>query len=69
VRVALWRLRPSCLERSLVVQRWLAAHGIARDVVVGTHGGPSGEFSAHAWLDGAADGCAGRYVEITRLAP
>ncbi len=28
----------SCLERSLVLQRWLAAHGVARDVIVGTEG-------------------------------
>jgi hypothetical protein len=56
--------RASCLERSLVLQRWLAAHGDARDVVIGTTG-PAG-FQAHAWLDGDDD--AG-FVELARLPP
>ena len=60
---------PSCLERALVLQRWLRAQGIARDVVVGTHGGARGGFAAHAWLDGEPQPAGRRYVELTRLAP
>ena len=66
VRAVLRRREHSCLERSLVLQRWLAAHGDERDVVIGTTG-PAG-FQAHAWLDGDEDGAA-RFVELSRLPP
>jgi hypothetical protein len=68
VRVVLRRLEPSCLERALVIQRWLATQGIERDVVVGTHGG-AGDFSAHAWVDGTPQDGQHDYVEMIRLAP
>ena len=32
------RQRPSCLERSLVLQRWLASQGTSRDLVIGVTG-------------------------------
>jgi transglutaminase superfamily protein len=64
VYAVLRRRDPSCLERSLVIQRWLAAHGDARDVVIGTSGVV--EFEAHAWLDGDAASAA-RFNELTRL--
>lgn len=66
VRAVLRRREPSCLERSLVLQRWLAAQGDPRDVVIGTTGASG--FEAHAWLDGEDAGVA-RYTEITRLPP
>jgi hypothetical protein len=66
VRAVLRRRECSCLERSLVLQRWLAAHGDARDVVIGTTG-PAG-FLAHAWLDGD-EYSAARFVELSRLPP
>jgi hypothetical protein len=66
VRAMLRRRDPSCLERSLVLQRWLAAHGDPRDVVIGTTGAAG--FEAHAWLDGEEAGVA-RFTEITRLPP
>jgi hypothetical protein len=69
VRLVIAKQRPSCLERSLVMQRWLAAHGIERDVVVGTDGRPGVNFAAHAWLDGEAETPGARYAEILRLAP
>jgi hypothetical protein len=69
VRVVLRRESPSCLERALVLQRWLAAHGDARDVVVGTEGGAKGNFAAHAWLDGEPQPAGRRYVEMIRLSP
>jgi hypothetical protein len=63
------RQEPSCLERALVLQRWLLAQGIARDVVVGTRGSTNDAFAAHAWLDGEPLPPGRRYVEMTRLAP
>lgn len=51
VLVVLRLVRASCLERSLVLQRFDAADGRRRDVVVGvTRRG--GHTRAHAWLDG-----------------
>jgi hypothetical protein len=68
VHAVLRRLEPSCLERSLVLQRWLAAHGEPRTVVVGVSA-PQ-DFSAHAWLEGEALPAGGpAYNEIARLAP
>ena len=46
------RGRPTtCLQRALVLQRWHAAQGNPREVVIGV-AGESSSFSAHAWLDG-----------------
>jgi hypothetical protein len=64
VYAILRRREPSCLERSLVMQCWLAAHGDRRDVVIGTTGVEG--FEAHAWLEGDL-GSAARYVELARL--
>jgi hypothetical protein len=69
LRLVFWLQRPSCLERALVLQRWLAGQGIPRDVVVGTEGGASRGFAAHAWLEGEPQPPGRRYVEILRLAP
>jgi len=69
VRFMLSREEPSCLERSLVLQRWLLAHGVERDVVIGTTGNASKAFTAHAWVDGERVPEALGYVEMIRLAP
>ena len=61
------RLEPSCLERSLVLQRWLAAQGEQRTVVVGVSS--PREFAAHAWLEGEPLPAGSDYHEIARLAP
>jgi hypothetical protein len=62
------RLEPTCLERALVLQAWLHAHRVDRDVVIGVKGA-QGEVRAHAWLDGIGDRDEGtRYSEIHRLA-
>lgn len=45
--------RATCLERSLILQAWLAAHGMRRDVVIGVR--RDGDVKAHAWLDGVED--------------
>jgi transglutaminase superfamily protein len=68
VEAILRRRRHTCLEGALVRQRWLAAHGVKCDVVIGVTA-PSAGFSAHAWLDrGDAPAPARPHVEIARLA-
>lgn len=57
----------SCLERSLILQRWLAAHGERRDVVIGITGAT--DFRAHAWLDGDPEAAAVPFQELARLRP
>jgi hypothetical protein len=51
VRFVLRRLPTTCLERAMIEQRWQAAHGNPRDVLVAVRG-PAGSFRAHAWLEG-----------------
>src|SRR6266576_3187187 len=51
VRAALRRTEDTCLVESIVLQRWFAAHGEPRDLIVGVSD-PTDEFRAHAWLDG-----------------
>jgi hypothetical protein len=65
VYAALRRLKPSCFERSLVLQRWLCYRGDFRAVVIGVTA-EGGGFSAHAWLEGEH---APGYEEIARVAP
>jgi hypothetical protein len=48
------RMRATCLERSLVLQRWDAGQRLSRDLVIGVTA-PSRGFHAHAWLDGDPD--------------
>jgi hypothetical protein len=63
---ALLRRKPStCLERALVLQRWHAAHGSERDVIIGVKG-PADNFAAHAWVDGEAD-LEDSFEELLRL--
>ena len=63
VDAILRRQDPTCLERALVLQSWLAAHGEPTDVVIGVTG-MEGGFSAHAWLDGESPG---GFEELTRV--
>jgi Transglutaminase-like superfamily len=64
VVAVLSRLEPTCLERSLVLQRWLADHGRPLDVVIGVK--HDDVVRAHAWLEPEDnDG----YVDLHRLAP
>jgi Transglutaminase-like superfamily len=51
VYAVLRRREDTCLVRSMVLQRWHAAHGRRRDLIVGVTA-PSQGFEAHAWLDG-----------------
>ena len=50
VRAALRRLSPTCLERALVEQAWLASVGTPRDVVIGVPHDGMTEAPAHAWV-------------------
>ena len=68
VEVLLRRRPHSCLERALVRQRWLAAHGEPRAIAIGVTA-PSHGFRAHAWLVGEDDPLAQDFQELTRLEP
>lgn len=68
VEALLRRRHHSCLEGAIVRQRWLVAHAIHRDVVIGVTS-PSDKFAAHAWVDGEEDVPAAEYLELTRLTP
>ena len=57
--------RASCLERSLIMQRWLFAGGEPHDVLIGVASSTS-PISAHAWLDNEA---APGYQVIARVNP
>jgi len=65
VNAVLRRTPNTCLERALVLQRWLVEHGTEKDVVVGVTG--RNDFRAHAWLDGEA--VDEQFQELTRLRP
>lgn len=71
VRGVLSRLSPTCLERALIWQSWLAARGDLRDVVIGVPSAGLGPEKppAHAWVDGADPSSATTYLELHRLAP
>ena len=50
--IAFWlrRRRATCLERSLILQRWLMTIGQPHDVLIGVEA-PGETMVAHAWLD------------------
>lgn len=66
---ALRRLEPTCLEKALVQQAWLASRGTMRDVVIGVPPGGMPAEPAHAWVDGTDSVSAKNYVELHRLPP
>lgn len=69
IELALRMRRATCLERSLVVQRWLLARGREHDVVVGVAGGAEA-LDAHAWIDRYdADEQGAGYEVLTRVGP
>jgi hypothetical protein len=68
VHAMLRRRSATCLERSLVVQRWHAAHGLRRDVVIGVTGATT-DFEAHAWLDGEQLPPDAGFDELVRVRP
>jgi len=67
VRAALRRLSPTCLERALVEQAWLASVGVLRDIVIGVPPEGMTQAPAHAWVDGTDDVSPEKYLELHRL--
>jgi hypothetical protein len=76
VSVALTWRGATCLERSLVLQQWLAAHGSSADVLIGvapqtTGPGPGpgrSVWDLHAWIEGVDDDD-GAHQVLHRLPP
>ena len=64
---ALGRLKPTCLERALVLQAWLATQGTLRDVVIGVPREGMNSAPAHAWVDGTDTVSPVNYLERHRL--
>ena len=62
--VVLRRTGRTCLERAVVRQRWLAAQGAPRDLVIGVNA--TRPFVAHAWLDGDPATESAGYEELSR---
>jgi hypothetical protein len=61
-----WR-GATCLERSLILQRWLLELGRPHDLLIGVQGSGSGDGAfAHAWLD--HEDSMG-YAELLRVHP
>lgn len=67
VGALLRRREHSCLEGALVRQRWLAARGDRRDVVIGVVA-PGEAFGAHAWVDGDHAAAGEGFEELRRIA-
>nr|WP_281372907.1 lasso peptide biosynthesis protein [Kineococcus aurantiacus] len=65
VEAVLRRRGATCLQRCLVVQAWLLAHGQPREVVVAAS--VADGFAAHAWLDGHDEDESSTYRELTRV--
>lgn len=66
VRAAVKVMRPTCLERALVVQAWVGGYTDVPDVVIAVRNESSVE--AHAWIDGPDPYYDPSYAELTRLA-
>lgn len=64
VKVAARIGRATCLERSLLLQAWSAAHGRPLDILVGVDTSGDG-FAAHAWIP-EYDGQHPQYTVIRR---
>jgi Transglutaminase-like superfamily len=52
VTAVLARRGDTCLVRAIVRQRWDAAHGRPRELVIGVAPRGGGDLRAHAWLEG-----------------
>ena len=69
VQAVLRRQPATCLERCLVLQRWLASQGEPYEVVIGV-AGEEGAFKGHAWLPfEAAEAVNAAYTELHRIPP
>ena len=66
VNAALHRTGSACLVKSVVRQRWYAAQGDPRDLVIGVTAPRSG-FEAHAWLEGDDPASYAGFHELRRV--
>jgi Transglutaminase-like superfamily len=66
VEAVLRRRKRTCLEAALVRQRWLAAHGLPSEIVIGVST-PSEGFIAHAWIDGEEAAAPEQFSELSRI--
>jgi hypothetical protein len=66
VNAVLRRMPHTCLERALVLQKWLAAHGEAKDVVIAVTSREGG-FRAHAWVEEAELSPLEGFAELQRV--
>jgi hypothetical protein len=69
VLAALSRLKPTCLERALVLQTWMAMQGNRHDVVIGVPQDGMRSGPAHAWVDGTESDSPAIYLELHRIGP
>jgi hypothetical protein len=65
VRLVLRTFGDRCLVDALVRQRWHAAHGSKRALMIGVTSPASG-FAAHAWLEGDPPAYAEGFTELSR---
>lgn len=69
VHAVLRRTDPTCLERAVVLQTWLAARREPVDIVVGV-AVDRGSMIAHAWIEPGTDAAeVDRYRQIHRIVP
>ena len=67
VKVAVVVARPTCLQRSLVLQGWISGFSSSPpDVIIGVRK-HDGVVEAHAWIDGSDPDFDATYEELTRL--
>jgi hypothetical protein len=66
VNAVIRRTRATCLVKASVRQRWHAAHGDQRDLIIGVTP-PAEGFKAHAWLDGDPESRSDEFTELTRV--
>jgi hypothetical protein len=67
VDAVIGRMGATCLEGAMVRQRWLAAHGDLRDVVIGLPPSDFGPTPAHAWVDGLDPAGSDLHAELYRI--
>lgn len=69
VLAVLRRTEPTCLERAVVLQTWLAAHDLPVEIVIGI-AREDDAVVAHAWIEqGVRPSEGDRYREIHRIPP
>lgn len=65
VRLVLRLFKERCLVDALVRQRWHAAHGSPRALMIGVRS-PAAGFAAHAWLEGDPPWVSAGFTQLAR---